>query len=169
MITRLLSLPILKDATPYLAVDVLRDGSRVLFVADCDIDCDGPNGNPDNDPYWQGETTLRLNGESIDSYKVKGIVVPPSICTAVKEQVLGCQAFATNIRTGKREACVVYDIGPTHKLGEMSVLLAGALGFPDSPINGGEDSYDAVLYELFPGVPAQVDDVAFELQAYKKG
>lgn len=164
---RLLSLPIQKDATPYLAVDVLQRDGVVFFFADADVDCDGPNGNPDNDPYWQPETTLRYaNGESVDSYKVPGIVVPPGICKAVKEMVIGCHAFATNLRTGQKAACVVYDIGPSHKLGELSVCLATRIDFNPSPIHGGDDSYDAVLYELIPGKAAVIDGVQFNLQPY---
>lgn len=147
------------------AVDVIEENrSRVFFIADADIDCDGPNGNPDGDPDWQDSTSLKHNGQSINSYKVPGIVVPPGIIKGVKGIVLGCKARVTNNETGVSADAVVYDAGPSRKLGEISVELAKRLGINPSPINGGEDSYDAVTYELWPGVPAVVDGVEYSLQ-----
>lgn len=166
-VRRLLSLPIEKDNTPYRAVDVLHQNGRHFFIADCDIDCDGPNGNPDGDPYWQPETTLRYKGKSIDSYKVAGIVLPPSIIRAVKPAVLGCKARITNLKNLEPTDAVVYDIGPTRKLGEASVLAAKRIGVNSNPNIGGEDDYDAILYEFWPGESAIVDGVTYELQLYR--
>jgi hypothetical protein len=166
MIQRLINLPIVNDNTPYLAVDVLHEDNRHYYIADVDVDCDGPNGNPDGDPYWQSGTTLQLNGHSLDSYKVKGIVLPPGVIRAAKGIVLGCAARITNQATGQQSAAVVYDVGPTRKLGECSVAAANAIGISGNPNTGGADSYDAVLYEFWPGIPAVVDGVTYQLQPF---
>lgn len=166
MIQRLINLPIAGDKTPYPSVDVLHEYGRHFFIADLDVDCDGPNGNPDNDPYWQSGTTLQHNGKSIDSYKVKGIVLPPGVIKVAKGIVLGCKARLTNLKTGAFADAVVYDVGPSRKLGEGSVAAVKAIGINSNPNTGGEDSYDAVLYEFFPDVPAVVDGVTYKLQPY---
>lgn len=147
--------------------DVIEEDVRVFFIADADIDCDGPNGNPDSDPYWQDSTSLKHNGKSIDSYKVPGIVVSPLIIKGVKGIVLGCKARVTYRKTGLITDAVVYDIGPTRKIGELSVECAVRVGMPSNPNTGGEDSYDEVTYELWPGVPAEIDGITYELQHYK--
>jgi Fungal chitosanase of glycosyl hydrolase group 75 len=167
MTKRIVNLPIAGDKTQYPAVDVLMDDTgRAFFVADCDVDCDGPNANPDGDPYWQPGTTLQHEGASIDSYAVAGIVLPPGVIKSVPGVVLGCKARITSTRTSKSANAVVYDIGPTRKLGEASVAAARAIGINSNPNTGGEDSYDAVLYEFWPGVPAIVDGVIYDLQPF---
>ncbi len=147
--------------------DIIEENFRVSFIADADIDCDGANDNPDHDPYWQGETSLKHNGESIDSYAVPGIVVPPAVLKGVKGIVLGCKARVTYRKTGLVADAVVYDIGPTKKIGELSVECAKRVGMPHNPNTGGEDSMDEVCYELWPGVPAIVDGVRYELQPWR--
>lgn len=139
---------------------------KIFYVADLDIDCDGPNGNPDKDPYWQSETTLQHEGKSIDSYQVKGVVVPLWLPSLVKPVVLGCQAYVTNLTNGLRVPAVVYDLGPSKKNGEGSCRLAAGLGINPSPKVGGEDE-PCILYEIFPGIPAIVDSVFYKLQPYK--
>ncbi len=165
MTRRLLSLPIKGDQTSILAIDVMRDDDgRVWFIADCDIDCDGPNGNPDNDPYWQPETTYRHNGKSIDSYKVPGIVLPPAIIRAVPEIVMGCKARITYFKTEFETDCIVYDQGPTKKAGEASVEAAERVGIPSNPNTGGEDNYNLALFECWPGQTITIDGITYALQ-----
>lgn len=132
--------------------------SSVFYVSDMDEDNDGPNGNPTGDPDWQGETTLQYEGESIDSMKVAGVVVPTWLPNAVGPIVLGCQAYVTNLATGHKEPAVVYDLGPSRKSGEGSNLLCKRVG-----AKGGENR-PLFLYEIFPGVPAVVDGVTYDLQ-----
>ncbi len=165
MIRRLLSLPIRGEHTPILAVDVLTDDSGcVYFIADGDIDCDGSGGNPENDPYFQPDTTYHHNGVALDAYKVRFGVVPASIIKAVKGIVLGCKMKVTNLVNGKSAWGIVGDIGPSFKLGEISPAFANALGIPASPNTGGVDDYNALLYELWPGEAIQLDGVKYGLQ-----
>lgn len=164
MIRRLLSLPIKGEHTPILAVDVLHEDGRVFFVADADIDADGSGGNPDHDPYFQPDTTYHHNGAALDAYVVPFIVVPKSVVNAVAPVVLGCKARATNTLTGRSADCIVGDIGPSFKLGELSPEAASRIGLHSSPINGGTDDYNGVLYEIFPGETVTIDGVFYSLQ-----
>lgn len=166
MITRLFSLPIKGDNTLILAVDVLHESrdSKIFFVADADIDCDGSGGNPENDPYFQPETSYKLNDVSLDAYNVPFIVVPKSVINSVGSVVLGCRAKATYHKTGLSCDCIVGDVGPTRKLGELSVAAARAIGMPDSPNFGGDDSYNAVTYEMWPGQTTTINDIFYPLQ-----
>lgn len=144
----------------YTADVIADDDGSNFFVGDLDVDVDG---SPDwrRDPCGQAETTLRHNGKSINSDKVPGIVLPPECINAVKGIVMGCQAEATY--KGKTVRAVVFDSGPHNKLGEGSAALAIALGINPSPINGGVDS-QSVTYRWWPGVPATVDGILYELQ-----
>jgi len=146
-------------------VDIWEEpDGRVWWVSKCAIDCDGPNGNPDNDPNWQSETTLKHEGKSIDSYVVSGIVVPPAIINGVKGIVMGCYGRITYLRKdGLPEEAVVYDRGPSYKIGEASVRAAQATGIPSNPNSGGADP-GTVLFEIFPGEAALVDGVQYTLQ-----
>lgn len=127
---------------------------RIFFVSDMDEDNDGPNGNPTHDPYWQKDTTLRLNGKSLDSMKISGVVVPLWLPRAVAGIVLGCKARVTNLATGEVEDAVVYDLGPTSKSGEGSNQLCVRIGAP------GGDNRPIFLYEIWPGIAAP----GYELQ-----
>lgn len=131
---------------------------RIWFLSDLDEDTDGPGGSVEDDPYWKPETSLRPGGVSVDSRKVAGAVVPLWLPRAVGPVVLGCQAKVTNLATNQIEPAVTYDLGPTKKSGEGSTLLCNRLG-----AHGGENR-PLFLFEIFPGVPAVVDGVTYELQ-----
>src|ERR1043166_8532401 len=73
----------------------------VVFRADADIDCDGSGGNPDNDPWFQPETTLQRAGKSLDAYNEPFIVVPPIVITKTNGIVLGAFAIVENITTAE--------------------------------------------------------------------
>jgi hypothetical protein len=161
---RLLSLPIKGEGTPILAVDVLTDNGRVFFIADADIDCDGSGGNPEGDPWFQPDTTYHYQDEALNAYEVPFIVLPVSVMKAVKPPVLGCRARMTYIKTGLSTDCIVGDIGPSRKLGECSPCAARRVDMPPSPINGGEDDYNQVLYEVWPGQATTIDGVFYPLQ-----
>lgn len=139
---------------------------RVWFVADFDNDADGGS-NPDHDPDWQPDTSLHFpkqpGGKAIDAERVPGIVVPGWLPKSVKGVVLGCKGRATNLRNMKSADAVVHDTGPLKKDGEGTPELARRIGINPNARNGGEDSA-AVLYEIWPGVPAVVDGVQFQLQ-----
>lgn len=87
----------------------------------------------------------------VDSETIEYIVVPPVVKTNTRGRVLGCLAAATY--RGKTVRGVVADIGPRSKVGEVSIAMARALGLPSSPRTGGSSAPD-VLFELWPGIPA---------------
>lgn len=97
----------------------------------------------------------------LNSETVPFIVVSPKIRNGVKGVVLGCQARITY--KGKSIEALVGDMGPLRKVGEISIAAAKALGIPSSPRTGGLDE-PVVLYELWPGKPAVVNGVKYELK-----
>lgn len=99
----------------------------------------------------------------VDSATVPFIVVPPAIIRGVAGIVLGCRAKITHERTGKTCEAVVADVGPSFKIGELSIAAAERIGIPSNARHGGESAF-CVLYELWPGVAAVVDGVKFPLQ-----
>lgn len=136
---------------------------KIFWVSDYDNDCDGPNGNPDNDPYWQSGTSLKLHGQSLDSYKVSGMVVPLGISHLFGPIVLGSLGRITDLRTMKSVWVVVYDEGPTNKNGEGSCKAAQLLEINSNPNNGGIDD-PVILFECWPGKAALVDGIQYDLQ-----
>jgi hypothetical protein len=139
-----------------------RRKDSAFFVGDFDVDIDGSD-HWQSDPCGQADTTLHHNGKPIDSGKVPGIVLPPECINAVKGVVLGCKATATY--RGKTVDAVVFDIGPHNKLGEGSEALAKRLGINPDPNRGGVDEQE-VTYRFWPGVPAVVDGICYNLQPY---
>lgn len=87
----------------------------------------------------------------VDAETVPYIVVPSLIVKKTKGIVRGCKARVT--WKGKFVDCVVADLGPRGKIGELSIAAARAVGLPSSPRTGGASEPD-VLYELWPGIPA---------------
>jgi len=149
-------------------VILLEDG-HLSWLAKAAIDSDGVDaaGQPNNiyhDPYYQPETSLRHNGQSLNALSESYIVVPPAVIKGVLPVVLGCQARVHNRVTGKITEAVVGDIGPHAKIGEISIHCAEEVGMPSNPNNGGEDNPDMVLYEIWPGTPAVVNGVQYSLQ-----
>lgn len=176
IIRRIANIVVRGENIRYPAVDIFRLSRLCWMVGDMDIDCDGDSIdpkrpglgiNPDRDPSFQPHTTYRLpGGKSLNAYTVPFIVLPPLAFKNVKEKVLGCQAWATNHRTGKKEPAMIGDSGPTFKIGEGSPCLAERIGVNPNPNHGGEDDYDLITYEWEPGVPAVVDGITYALMAY---
>ena len=84
ILRRVMNLRPSEPSQEVLSVDVIEENkSRVFFIADADIDADGPGGSIHDDPDWQPETSLKHNGQSIDSRKVRGIVVPIGIIKGI--------------------------------------------------------------------------------------
>ena len=105
----------------------------------------------------------------VDSATVPYIVVPPMIISGVAGVVLGCRATATNTKNGMSVEAVVADVGPSNKLGEISVACAKALGVAapagtKHPANSGGVDEHIIEYKLFPGTAAVVDGVTYPLQ-----
>jgi len=145
---------------------LLDDAGVITFTACARVDDDGSD-NRAGDKYWQPETSLKHDGKYLDAETVPYVVLPPDIIMAVGPKVLGCRAIVHDPRTGKTIVAVVGDVGPhlIHKrLGEISMAACRGLGIPPSPINGGED--DSIIeYTIFPGVPAVVNGITYELQS----
>jgi hypothetical protein len=87
----------------------------------------------------------------VDSETVPYVVVPPVVVKQTAGVVRGCKARASF--RDKTVDCVVADLGPAKRVGELSIAAARALGMPSSPRNGGVEKPE-VLYEIFPGVAA---------------
>jgi hypothetical protein len=138
------------------------------------------NGRPDGQPVIQGpddpapgyyvsSTAYEWSSfpltdpcRYVDSEKVPFIVVEGYIRRRAKGIVLGCRARVTNERTGLQVDAVVADLGPLNKLGELSIAAAKAIGIPSSPRTGGEPEH-VITYELWPGEPALVNGVRYNL------
>jgi hypothetical protein len=139
----------------------------VYFRADADIDCDGSGGNPDGDPYFQPDTSLHgPDGRALNAYKVPFAVVPPQVIQKTQGIVLGSECLVTNTITMQRVLCVVGDVGPKSKVGEISVAAARAIGVPSNPVHGGE-SRKIIDYEVRVGKAATINGVTYKLQPYK--
>ena len=151
--------------TTIAGVDVLEhDDGSVSWVAGMMIDGDGEPTNMGKDPDWQYDTTLHKDGQPIDSNTVPYIVVPPAVIQGVKGIVLGCQADAHHIETGKGTSAVVADVGPHKKIGEASMECARRVGVNSSPTRGGTDN-KFIQYTIWPGKPAQVDGISYDLKS----
>lgn len=139
------------------------------MVADADIDADGVDdeGKPNNiyhDPFYQSDTTLHHNGKPLNALQVPYIVLPNACINGVKGIVMGCLCRVTYYKTGKRVIGVVGDKGPSSKTGELSIEMASRLEMGSNPNSGGEDVFNLVRYEWWPGIPAIVDDIVYTLQ-----
>jgi len=145
-----------------------RDDGSVVFDAHMAIDNDGPDGNPEHDPYHQETTSEKYqDGASLDAEHVCYGTVPPEIIKGVKGIVMGCKQRVTYHKTGRVVEGCVGDEYPAGHLGELSVAYAKALGAPSSPINGGDDDPKAITVELWPGVPGVVNGVTVPLRPFR--
>jgi hypothetical protein len=98
----------------------------------------------------------------LDAETVPFIVVENYIRRRAKGVVLGCKARVTNLENNRSVDCVVGDLGPLTKLGELSIAAANAIGMDGNPRTGGEDQ-PILRYELWPDVPAVVNGEQFQL------
>lgn len=135
----------------------------IHFCADADIDADGDGDNPHHDRDFKADTSLHIGGMPLNAEVDRYIVVPLPLIRAVQKIVLGCQAFV--VYRGICVDAVVGDVGPSRKLGELSIACAEALEIDPNPNNGGV-SERVVHYLLFPGRPARVGGVHYKLQAW---
>ena len=147
-------------------IDEIDGREFVNFVSDADIDCDGSGGNPDNDPYFQPDTTLHgPDGKPLNAYKVPFIVVPPLICEKTRGKVLGSYAYVLNIDNQQFCKAVVGDIGPRAKTGELSPECARRIWLNPNANYGGTDER-IVSYTIYVNAPAFIDGVQYKLQSY---
>lgn len=130
------------------------DGSEIVtYIAKAAVDNDGSGGNPERDPDFQNETSLKNQGRSLNAETEPFIVVPPAIIQGTKGVVLGSLVICHNQNNGQKARGVVGDIGPHAKLGEVSVSMARALGLSGSPLSGGTDA-KVIEYTIFVGQAA---------------
>ncbi len=157
---------VVTDGGKIIAPDIFADpDGSYWFIAKYAVDCDGSGGNPDNDPYFQDDTSYHYNGKALNAYEVPFIVLPPDIISAVTPIVLGSKASATLVSTGVSMIALVGDIGPKHKLGEGSPFLASGIGLNPNPNYGGTSDYNAVLWRFWPGKQVTIAGVTYPLQA----
>jgi len=147
------------DPTGLVEVNYQDDPEKVWFTSKAAIDSDG-SGSSHGDPDQEQDTSLHTNGKPLNADVDRYIVVPPSVIQGTKGIVLGCRAVVTNQLTGIQVDCVVGDIGPHHKIGEISIATAIALVINPSPTTGGIDDH-VILYEIYPGQQAD----GYQLQA----
>jgi hypothetical protein len=102
----------------------------------------------------------------LDSVSVPYIVLSPLIRRLAKGIVLGCKAQVSLLIKGSlfplQVACMVGDIGPSRRIGELSIAAADALGIDSNARTGGLESR-TVFYELWPGIPASLDGQQYAL------
>ena len=100
----------------------------------------------------------------VDAASVPYIVLPSHWRAEAIGVVLGCKATVEDTKTGKiLEAAGVLDFGPRTKLGEASVACAEFFGVPSSAKDGGT-SEKRFIYTFFPGIPAVINGVTYQLQ-----
>lgn len=141
---------------------LLHDDGSITFTAKAAIDVDGI-GSHHGDPCAQSDTSLHTQGHALNADEDRYVVAPPAIIGGVAPVVKGCRASVFNRRNQRRSEAVVGDIGPHHKLGEISRALAIVLGIDPSPTSGGEEAH-VIEYTLWPGVPAVVEGKTYQLQ-----
>lgn len=98
----------------------------------------------------------------LDSEKVPYIVIPGALRKHTPGVVLGCKAQVTNTHTGICVTAIVGDVGPSAKIGEISIALADALGIPSGAKAGGIMEH-CLAFDVFPGIPAKIGATQYRL------
>ena len=147
-----------EDGTP--VVQGLQDPCPGAYVSATSLHLPGKNGKPlpASSPF-----------KYVDSATVPFVVVPLTIIAGVQGIVMGCRAVVTNTANGKSVDAVVADRGPAHKLGEISLACARAIGVKVNeasahPANSGGTDQPIIRYQLFPGTAATVNGITYPLQ-----
>lgn len=144
---------------------VSEDKSYCCFVSDLDV-CNDGCGPAHGDEYHQAMTAYYSGGieggQYLNADVDKYIVVPPQIRAKLPGVVMGCRGQATNLKTQMSYPGVIGEIGPDDKTGETAYCLAKLLN-PNIEYNSGDES-DTYLYELWPDIPATVDNFTYKLQ-----
>jgi N-acetylmuramoyl-L-alanine amidase len=138
-----------------------EDGSYVRFISDLDI-CNDGSGPSHGDPHHQSATAYYNGGKYLNADVDKYIVIPPQVRSMVEGKVMGCKAILTNLDSELPQDAVTGEIGPDDKTGEAAYCLAKIVN-PNITHNSGDKSL-IYLYELWPDVPAVVDDKTYKLE-----
>ena len=136
-------------------------GNYVCFVSDLDI-CNDGSGPAHGDKHHQSQTAYYNQGKYLNADKDRYIVVPPQVRSMVSPVVMGCRARLTNLVTLETSAAVTGDIGPQDKTGEAAYCLAKIINSKITHNAG--DSTRLYFYELWPGVPANVEGKKYALE-----
>lgn len=114
------------------------------------------NGNDPAPGYYVSTTSLenvlKLRSDPtryINSEEIPFIVLPGGSTFAEQGVKLGDYAIVFNTQTGDNNFAIYADVGPRHKIGEISIALAKSLNVPSSARTGGTNS--GILYIVFPG------------------
>jgi hypothetical protein len=137
---------------------------RVAWIAKMHVCCDGSGGNPYDDPYYQPQTAYYNEGKYLNPYKVPYIVVPPLIVSCVEAVVMGCMGFCCNFETGLTAQAITGDKGPSDEIGEASCAAVERVGLDPNPNHGGTEE-KIIFYCIWPGIPAVVDGITYDLQS----
>jgi hypothetical protein len=140
---------------------VNEDKSYMCFKSDLDVCTDG-TGDHHGDKTPLNQTAYYNNGKYLNADIDRYVVIPPQVRSMVPGVVMGCKARATNLDTDVSSEAVTGDIGPTTKTGECAICLAQILN-PKVTANAG-DSRQIYFYELWPGVPANVNGKLYKLE-----
>jgi len=125
------------------------------------------NGHPLTDEKGNAfsKTSLILPGNvanrAVDAWSVPYVVTNPHVQRNAAGVVLGC--LATVEYQGRSISAVVADVGPSGRIGEISVATAKALNIPSSPLSGGVSRFE-VSYTLYPGKAAVLAGITYPLQ-----
>ncbi len=148
-------------------LDLLRDAGYPSGAWQNVLVPDATTGLPidDGNGNFYSSTTYAWPGRPIstryvDAATVPYVVVNPIVRLGSLGVVIGCRALVSY--RGATVEAVVADVGPAHKIGEISIAAAIALGIPSSPRTGGVES--GVYFQLFPDTPANVNGIVYELQ-----
>lgn len=149
---------------PPKVITITTTDNLIEYTTKADIDDDGAGGNFWNDPDFQPDTTEHVAGQPLNAELTPYIVVNKTVCDLVEPDVLGSLVTVTNTLTDQSAQAVVADIGPSHKLGEISPALARLIGLNPNGNNGGT-SDDMIHYSISAGQPATINGVTYPLQA----
>ena len=152
------------------AANIVKDSDRALngkpsyfWFGDMDNDVDGT-------PHWEkdksgaADTRLHYKGKPINGDIIPGVVVPPEIINITPDIVMGC--IGTIEYKGIIQPVVVFDSGPHNKIGEGSPAALKSIGAPALDNGNGGIDEQAVLYRIWPGVPAvlQIDGIKYQFE-----
>lgn len=138
----------------------------VKWKSGATIDADGSGVNPDNDPDFQSDTYLHVDGKALDADAEPYIVVPPILAIKTSNIMFGSLAMVFNTKTRHWCFAVVGDLGPPNHIGEISPACAVLVDVPENARHGGVE--ESILeYSIFVGIPAVVGDKKYVLQKYK--
>jgi hypothetical protein len=140
-----------------------KDREIIRYKAKFAVCCDGMKKNVYGDPCWQPQTAYQNGGKYLDPVKVRYVVVPPFIISAVDPVVLGSECDVYNTQNKMRTDAICGEVGPEEKLGEGSCKLAHDVGLNPSPNHGGTDEH-IIVYTIYVGEPAVVDGHVYKLQ-----